>query len=84
LPGRRLVAARFAEGSGRDGERELARYLSIAAGSASEAENHTLLARDSGCLSGEASARLDSQANEIRELLASLPRTPSPQPTANS
>ena len=32
------VVSNIAEGSGREGERELARYLSIAAGSASEVE----------------------------------------------
>jgi four helix bundle protein len=67
LPGRRLVAVRFAEVSGRDAERGLARFLSVAAGSASEAEHHTLPARDHGCLSIEASARLDAQANETKK-----------------
>jgi four helix bundle protein len=37
------VAATFAEGSGRDAERELARCLSIAVGSASEAEHSAAL-----------------------------------------
>jgi four helix bundle protein len=44
------IASNIAEGCGREGERELARYLSIAAGSASEAEYKPLLARDLGYL----------------------------------
>lgn len=36
----------FAEGCGRDGDRELARFLRIAAGSTSELEYQLLLARD--------------------------------------
>ena len=40
------VPTNIAEGCGRDGERDLARFISIAAGSASETEYHLLLARD--------------------------------------
>jgi hypothetical protein len=40
--------------------------------------------RGLGQLSGEASARLDAQANEIKKTLASFLRTSNPQPTANS
>jgi hypothetical protein len=42
------------------------------------------LARDLGYLSGEASARLDARASEIKKMLAPLPRASNPQPTANS
>jgi four helix bundle protein len=78
------VADTVAQGPGRGAERELARYLSIAAGSASEAAYPTLMARDLGYLSTEASARLDAQANRIKKLLASILRTSNPRPTANS
>jgi len=40
------VAANLAEGCGRKGDAELARFCSIAMGSASELEYHLLLARD--------------------------------------
>jgi len=40
------VSANIAEGCGRNGNRELSRFLSIAAGSASETEYHILLAHD--------------------------------------
>src|SRR5690606_21981117 len=40
------VPSNIAEGCGREGERELARFLSIAAGSASESEYQLLLARE--------------------------------------
>ena len=45
------IATNIAEGCGRDGERELARFLAIAAGSASETEYRILLARDLDYLS---------------------------------
>jgi four helix bundle protein len=40
------IAANLAEGCGRSGDAEFARYCSIAMGSASETEYHLLLARD--------------------------------------
>jgi len=40
------VSTNIAKGCGRDSERELARFMSIAAGSASEVEYHLLLACD--------------------------------------
>ena len=40
------IAANLAEGCGRNGDAELARFCAIAMGSASELEYHLLLARD--------------------------------------
>ncbi len=40
------IPTNIAEGCGREGERELARFMTIAAGSASEAEYQLLLASD--------------------------------------
>jgi hypothetical protein len=48
------VASNIAEGCGREGERELARFLRTAAGSASETEYPLLLARDLRYLAPEA------------------------------
>lgn len=65
-------ASNIAEGCGRDGERELARYLSIAAGSASEAEYQLLLARDLTYLPDESHQQLDAQVNEVKKMLNSF------------
>lgn len=62
-------ASNIAEGCGRDGERELARYLSIAAGSASESEYLLLLARDLTYLPDESHQQLDAQVNEVKKML---------------
>jgi four helix bundle protein len=66
------VPSNIAEGCGREGERELARFLSIAAGSASETEYQLLLARDLGYLPHEAHQQLDDQVNEIKRMLNSF------------
>ena len=63
------IASNIADGCGRDGERELRRFLSIAAGSASEVEYQLLLARDLGYLREGAHPQLDAQANEIKKML---------------
>lgn len=44
------IPANIAEGCGRSGDAELARFFQIAMGSASELEYHCLLARDLGFL----------------------------------
>jgi four helix bundle protein len=44
------IPANIAEGCGRDGDAEFARFLRIAMGSASELDYHLLLARDLGFL----------------------------------
>jgi four helix bundle protein len=69
------VPSNIAEGCGRESERELARYLSIAAGSASESEYQLLLARDLGYLPPNDHQKLDDQANEIKRMLGSFIRT---------
>jgi four helix bundle protein len=68
------VASNIAEGCGRDGERDFARFLSIAAGSASEVEYQLLLARDLGYLPDELHRQLDAQNNQIKRMLNSLIR----------
>jgi four helix bundle protein len=63
------VASNIAEGCGREGERELARFLSIASGSACEAEYQLLLAKDLGYLPAPAHSELDAQVNEVKKML---------------
>jgi four helix bundle protein len=63
------VPANIAEGCGRGGQREFARFLSIAAGSASEAEYHLLLARDLGYLDEGIHRDLDQKVNEVKRML---------------
>lgn len=47
------IPANIAEGCGRGGEAELARFLQIALGSASELQYHLILAHDLGLLTVE-------------------------------
>jgi four helix bundle protein len=68
----RNASANIAEGCGRTGDRELARFMSIAAGSASESEYHILLARDLGYLDKETYCKLNERINEIKRMLNSL------------
>ena len=63
------IPSNIAEGCGREGERELARFLSIAAGSASESEYQLLLARDLGYLQPDVHRPLDDQVNEVKRML---------------
>ena len=66
------VGSNISEGCGRESELELARFLSIAAGSASEAEYQLILARDLGYLSPKAREDLDTQVNEVERMLNSF------------
>lgn len=66
------IPSNIAEGCGREGEREFARYLSIAAGSASEAEYQILLARDLSYVTDDAHRQLDAQVNEVKKMLNSF------------
>ena len=63
------VPANIAEGCGREGQRDFARFLSIAAGSACEAEYHLLLARDLGYLDEGVHGELDERINEVKRML---------------
>jgi len=66
------VPANIAEGCGRYGDAELARFLQIAAGSASELEYHLLLARDLKLLGGSDHERLTGEVTEIKRMLTSF------------
>ena len=69
------IPSNIAEGAGRNGERDFARFLGIAAGSASEAEYQILLARDLRYLAVESHTALDAQINKIKKMLNSFMQT---------
>jgi four helix bundle protein len=66
------IAANIAEGFGRGGNAELARFLQTGMGSASEVEYHILLARDLNLLSKNNYEELAGLAVEVKRMLASL------------
>ena len=66
------IPANIAEGFGRGGNVELARFLQIGMGSAYEVEYHALLARDLGFLSNDSHYRLEAQIVEVKRMLAAL------------
>ena len=68
------IGANIAEGCCRKGDPELARFLQIAMGSASEVEYHCVLARDLGLLKAEDYERLTEETVEVKRMLASLIR----------
>ena len=65
------VPTNIAEGCGRDSQRELARFMSIAAGSASEVEYQLLLACDLHYID-ETYRELHQQINELKKMLNSF------------
>jgi four helix bundle protein len=69
------ITSNIAEGCGRETDKDFARFLTIAAGSASETEYQLLLARDLGYLSSESHIHLNSQVNEVKRMLNSLIQT---------
>lgn len=66
------IPANIAEGCGRKGEAELARFLQIAMGSASELEYHLLLAHDLNLLQAKDYESLANDVTEIKRMLASF------------
>lgn len=66
------IPANIAEGCGRNGDIEMARFLQIAMGSASELEYHLLLARDLGYITGDVHTNLDSALVEVKRMLNSF------------
>lgn len=62
----------LAEGCGRKGEREFARFLHIALGSASELEYHLILATDLAYLNGTTAARLSREVIEVKRMISGL------------
>ncbi|MDQ7838179.1 MAG: four helix bundle protein [Thermodesulfobacteriota bacterium] len=66
------IPANIAEGCGRNGDAEFARFLQIAMGSASELEYHMLLARDLEFLPDSTHTSLAKAVTDIKRMLTSL------------
>ncbi len=66
------VPANIAEGYGRGGNTELARFLQIGMGSASELEYHVLLARDLNLLTLAVYGPLQERVVEVKRMLGAL------------
>ena len=66
------IAANLAEGCGRSGDAEFARYCSIAMGSASETEYHLLLARDLKMITSTDYENLSRRVTELKRMLSGL------------
>ena len=69
------IPANIAEGCGRSGDAEFARFLHIAMGSASELDYHLLLAKDLSFLSPAEYDELAGSVAEVKRMLASPIRT---------
>ena len=66
------IPANLAEGCGRNGDAEFARFCSIAMGSASELEYHLLLAKDLKLIKPQDHAELSQKATELKRMLTGL------------
>jgi four helix bundle protein len=69
------IGANLAEGCGRWNEVELARYVQIAMGSASELQNHLRLARDLGFIGESNYGPLVKALTGVRQMLTALLQT---------
>ena len=66
------IEANLAEGCGRRSDAELARFLRIAMGSASELDCHLLLTKDLKYMNGDNYKKLHQDLSEIRRMLTSF------------
>jgi four helix bundle protein len=66
------ISANLAEGCGRNGDAELARFCSIAMGSASELDYHLLLAKDLKLIQSQQYEELALRTSEVKRMLAGL------------
>ena len=73
------IPANIAEGCGRNGDKEVARFMEIAFGSASELEYHLLLARDLHFMDDTIHERLAGDVREVKRMLTSFMRYLKPE-----
>ncbi len=66
------IGANLAEGCGRWGDGEMARYVQIASGSASELQNHLRLAKDLAFLSTSEYGDLLGDLTRVRQMLTAF------------
>jgi four helix bundle protein len=66
------IAAHLTEGCGRNGDAQLARFCSIAPGSASQLQYHLLLATDLNLLQAKDHRRLTEHTIEVKRMLPAL------------
>lgn len=66
------ISANLAEGCGRNGDAELARFCSIALGSASELDYRLLLARDLKLINPKDYSELAQRTKEVKRMLGGL------------
>jgi four helix bundle protein len=66
------IPANIAEGCGKDSDMELARYMQISMGSASELEYHLLLAKDLNFIDTSTYNYLNTATIEVKKMLASF------------
>ena len=68
------IGMNIAEGCGRSGDKDFARFLHFSMGSANELEYQILLARDLRFISIRVHSELECRTTEIKKMLASLLR----------
>ena len=66
------IPANIAEGCGKSSRKESLRFLQIAAGSATEAENHILIAFELGYLGADSRDELLERLNHVQRMLHRL------------
>lgn len=66
------IGANLAEGCGRVGQKDKARFFTIASGSASETLYHLILANDLGLVENERAVPLMKQMEEVKMMLTAL------------
>ena len=73
------IPSNIAEGCGRNTEPEMARFLDIASGSASELDYQILLARDLRYIDEDNYKKLAHQIQEVRRMLYGFKKTMAPE-----
>ena len=69
------VQSNIAEGSAKQSDREFARFVRISMGSATETENHLLLAKDYGLVEKATATTLIGNVKDVRKMLTGLAKT---------